>query len=359
MRLMFCIPTLGHGGAERQLSYLAVELTRMGHEVHVVSARGGANLERLKSGGVQSHLIGGEGNHDPRIFFRLLGLIRKLRPDVLQTSLTQMDILGGGAALLTRTPWVLKESSAAPSYPAGWKSWLRRALAKWAGAIASNSTGGDAYWRSAGRRTLYVIPNGVPFDEIDGARAETAAGPRRGSAEKMVLFAGRMDSGKNVEGLVVALARMADEVPFVAVLCGDGPRRRELERLAGELGVRERLLFPGYVSNLWGLMKRADAFASLSRFEGCPNVVLEAMACGCPLVVSDIPAHREILDEASARFADPDEPAEVAEALKATLLAGDAARARARAARAMAAHWSVETTARLYERLYLSLLDKA
>jgi len=129
--------------------------------------------------------------------------------------------------------------------------------------------------------------------------------------------------------------------------------------MARELGVAHRLVFTGFVENLWDLMKRANALVSLSRFEGRPNVVLEAMACGCPLVVSDIPAHREILDERSALFADPDDPAAAAAALKATLVCGDEARGRARAARVSDAGLPVEETARLYEQLYLSLLGEA
>jgi glycosyltransferase involved in cell wall biosynthesis len=118
---------------------------------------------------------------------------------------------------------------------------------------------------------------------------------------KVVLYAGRMDAGKNVEGVLAALSHLGDAVPFVAVICGDGPRRPRLERMACEMGIAHRTVFKGYVDNLWELLRRADAFVSLSRFEGCPNVVLEAMACGCPLIVSDIPAHREMLDERSAR----------------------------------------------------------
>jgi glycosyltransferase involved in cell wall biosynthesis len=104
-------------------------------------------------------------------------------------------------------------------------------------------------------------------------------------------------------------------------------------------------------------MKRADVLVSLSRVEGCPNVVLEAMACGCPLVVSDIPAHREILDEHSARFVDPDDTIKAAADIKAILAHGDAARVRA--ARECAAGRPVEATASSYEQLYLSLLGEA
>jgi glycosyltransferase involved in cell wall biosynthesis len=354
MRILYTIPTLAHGGAERQLSYLAAELAARGHDVHVASSRGGVNLGRMESAGVVWHRLGGMGHRDPFTFYRLVRLMKRLRPDVVQTILTPMDIMGGAAALLTGTRWVLRESSSAPLYANGLRHRVRRSLARMADAVVSNSAGGDAYWRAAaGAPPLHVIPNAIPFEEI--ATGTSAARPAGfGGETKVVLYAGRMDEGKNVESVIAALARVAEEVPFVAVMCGDGPARPRLERLAGELGIASRVVFKGYVDDLWDLMRGADAFVSLSRFEGCPNVVLEAMACGCPLVVSDIPAHRELLDERSARFADPDDAAKAAAEIKATLLFGGGARARA--ARARAARRPVEAAARLYEQLYSRLL---
>lgn len=360
LKILYCIPTLLLGGAERQLSYLAAGLAEMGHEIHVASLRGGPHLERLKAAGVVWHQVGRFSNHDPLILLRLIGLIRELKPDVVQTSLAQMDILGGIAALMTRTRWVLRESSFAPLYRKGWKNRLRFALGRRADAVVSNSVRGAAYWRSARvADTLHVIPNAVSLDEIARTRADQLTGITSSHTEKIVLYAGRMDAGKNVESLIVALSRLTDEVSFITILCGDGPLRPRLERLAEELGLARRLIFTGYVTNLWALMKRADVFVSLSKFEGCPNVVMEAMASGCPLVVSDIPAHREILDERTACFVPSTEPEAVAEAIKATLKSDSASHNRARAAQAQAAGWTIKKMAQLYERLYLSLLAEA
>jgi glycosyltransferase involved in cell wall biosynthesis len=360
MRILYCIPTLGNGGAERQLSYLAAELQRTGHDVHVASSRGGPNLDRLNSVGVRWHCVGGVSNRDPIIFVRLTRLMRRLRANVVQTILTPMDIMGGAAALVTRTPWILRESSSAPLYSDGLRHKLRLALARRAEGIVSNSGGGQAYWQSIpGANPLGVIPNAVPFDEIERAAPGLKFRGASSDHEKVVLFAGRLDRGKNVGNLILALAKIANEVPFIALICGDGPRRQYLERLSREAGIAHRVVFPGYVSNLWTLMKSADAFASLSRFEGCPNVVMEAMACGCPLVLSDIPAHREILNNGAAAFVNPDDPAEVARALKVALSEGAAARNRVRTAMAHAAEWRVEQIAQLYERVYRDASTRA
>ena len=356
MRILYCIPTLGNGGAERQLSYLAVALKKAGHDVHIASSRGGLNLERLNSAGIQWHHLGGIDNRDPIIFFRLARLLRQLRPDVVQTILTPMDIMGGAAALVARTPWVLKESSSALMYPSGLRYRLRSALGRRANGIVSNSTGGDEFWRSVGGvRTLCIIPNPVPFDEIELAESELNQEVAWTNQDKVVLFAGRLDAGKNVGNLILALGRIASELSFTAVICGDGPDRSRLERMTRELGLADRVVFTGYVTNLWTLMKTAAAFASLSRFEGCPNVVLEAMACGCPLVLSDIREHREIVKGYGASFVNPEEPAAAASAIKAVLTNGTAARLRARAAQAKTTNWTIEQTARMYERVYVDV----
>ena len=360
MRILYCIPTLGNGGAERQLSYLAGELQRTGHEVHIASSRGGPNLDRLKFTGVRWHCVGGVSNRDPVIFLRLIKLMRRLRPDVVQTILAPMDIMGGAAALVTRTRWILKESSSAPLYVDGLRQMVRSALGRRADGIISNSAGGAAYWQSLrGANPLCVIRNAIPFTEIDRAASGFKPGVAHTSEEKVVLFAGRLDAGKNVRNLILALAQIAHEAPFIALICGDGPRRQYLERLAREIGIAHRVVFTGYVSNIWMLMKGADAFVSLSRFEGCPNVVIEAMACGCPLVVSDIPAHREILDGKAASFVDPDDPAEVARAIRAVLGDGTAARVRAKTALANAEGWRVEQIAQLYKRVYHDISNRA
>ena len=123
----------------------------------------------------------------------------------------------------------------------------------------------------------------------------------------IVLCVGRLEAYKGPKALLEALVYVKRQQNVLGVLCGEGSERSKLEKLSCELGLDDSVRFTGYLSaaSIWGLMKKASVFVSLSAYEGCPNTVMEAMACGCPLVLSDIPAHREILNEKCAMFVDP------------------------------------------------------
>jgi glycosyltransferase involved in cell wall biosynthesis len=358
MRILACISSMDGGGAERQLAYLASELTRLGWDMHVALLSGGPNLRRLEAGGATIHRLTARGNYDPTILWQLVRLMRRVRPDVAETWITQMDVLGGLAARLTRTPWILRERSSEPAYPATGKHRWRLRVARGASAVISNSTGGDRYWAGhLGERVRrYVIGNALPIREIGAVRPadEHEAGVQSGA--RLVLSVGRLAPEKNFDILLSALRRVLDDPRIVVVLCGEGPLRPTLERALTEQGIADRVRLPGYVPDVWGWMKRADVFVSVSRFEGQPNAVLEAMTCGCPLVVSDIPAHRSFLDEAEAALVPVDDPVAIAEAIRRAVAGGEDVTRRAARAQAATAAWSVEAMTRCVVDVYRAVL---
>ena len=112
-RVLHLITNLGQAGAERQVTYLACGLADLGWEVHVGHLEPGRNpddnLARLERAGVTRHLVPNTGSYDWRTPLRLRRLIRELRPDVVQTWIPMMDVIGGGAALSSRVPWIVSE----------------------------------------------------------------------------------------------------------------------------------------------------------------------------------------------------------------------------------------------------------
>ena len=123
---------------------------------------------------------------------------------------------------------------------------------------------------------------------------------------------------------------MDDDVHVI--FCGEGSRRKLISDWIDRHGFQTRAALIGYVPTLWSIMKRASVLVSPSVFEGTPNVVLEAMACRCPLVVSDIPAHRAILNETAAILVEPNSATRLAAAIRGALRDAAAARQRADAA---------------------------
>lgn len=360
MRILHCVPSMAGGGAERQLTYLSCELVRTGWDVHVAVIQGGPNVERLDATGAAVHRIPAFGNHDPLILSRLIQTVRSVRPDVVQCWLLQMEVLGGMAAIVTGTPWILSERTAAPAYPPGVKTWLRVRIGRHASAIVSNSSTGDRYWQSrAGRVRRFVIPNGVPLGEIDATAPTTEGDVGVPANVPVVLYAGRLSAEKNVETVVRALRLVADARPVCGIVCGDGPSGKHVSRLITELRLEDRVRTVGYVSKLWSLMKRADALVSASFFEGSPNVVLEAMACGCPLIVSEIPAHREILDDGMAIFVDPNQPREIADAIGSVFNDPEGAAKRAQTALVRAQAYGVSSVAQRYAEVYRTVIASA
>ena len=163
----------------------------------------------------------------------------------------------------------------------------------------------------------------------------------------VVLGVGRLEPQKDFATLVDAFQRVLVERPCRLLILGEGPLRGELEERVRALGLEDCTSLPGWAENPYAHMARAALFVLSSRFEGFGNVLVEALACGCPAVSTDCPAGpAEILE-------DPELLAPVGhpEALAAVMLRALALPADRVALRAKAARFSVERAVDGYGRL--------
>jgi len=258
-------------------------------------------------------------------------------------------------------PWIFSERCSEEAYPPSVKHRLRQWVATRASAIVSNSAGGDIYWQARLNASIprFVIPNALPLDEIAAVAPVGAEESGLAASDRLVLFAGRLTEQKNPETLLQALAGLLARPDIVAVIAGEGPMKDALVARVRDLGLAARVRVPGYLDGLWRWIKRASVFVSPAVFEGHPNTVMEAAVCGCPLVVSGIPAHREFLDESSALIVPPRDAQRLEAAIADVLDHADAARARAERAASTAGGWSAERIAREYERVYFNVIEHA
>lgn len=352
LRILHLIPSMSAGGAERQLALLAPALAAAGARVGVAYGAGGPNLSLLQRGAVDLLPLPARAHHDPRLLLDLTSLIRRWRPDVVQTWILQMDVLGGLAARWTGVPHVLSERCSAELYADDWKSRLRVRIGRRARAIVANSQGGLDYWRALGVRVpLHLVRNGV--SPADGAPPPATFGV---AGHPLLLAVGRLSEQKNVFVLVDALSRALVRLPgHQALVLGEGPLRGAIEAQVASGPVPGRIHLGGVSPSVGWWMERADAFVSASLYEGHPNVVIEAAAAGCPLVLSDIPAHREVVQPDAALFAPPHDPDALADRIVEAARDRAAAAGRAARARQGVADLTIEAAAGRYLGIYEGL----
>ena len=114
---------------------------------------------------------------------------------------------------------------------------------------------------------------------------------------KVILSAGRFVEQKNFPMLFRAFADIRSRIDVRLILLGDGPERNELRELARNLNIENSVSMPGFVKNPYAFMAHADLFVLSSSWEGLSNVLIEALACGCPVVSTDCESGpREILE---------------------------------------------------------------
>jgi glycosyltransferase involved in cell wall biosynthesis len=330
---------------------------RLGWDAHVISFRP-AEIE-----GATVHYVGGfEAMGKARYVVharRVRALIQALRPELLHAlHLTSYGFLSGlsGFQPSIVSVWgtdVLEAPTVTPLH-----RWItRQALAR-AGAITATGL-------RLAEATLPYVPEGKPVTVIpygvDLDRFMPASrGDRGAGAHVTIGAASRLSPEKGFEHLLRAVAILRDRgIALDVVLAGDGPSRAGLERLADELGLRERIEFLGEVAHddVPGVLQRLDIFAMPSTWEGFGVSALEASAMELPAVASDIHGIPDVvLDGETGLLVPPADVDALAHAI--ARLASDAALRRAMGAAGRAyveREYRWQDNAVLMERLYAEM----
>ena len=140
-------------------------------------------------------------------------------------------------------------------------------------------------------------------------------------APPVIIAVGRLTEQKDFPTLLQAFAQVRAQRQAWLLLLGEGELRRKLEALVRELGVDQDVSLPGFASNPFAYMARAAVFVLSSTYEGLPGVLIQALACGCPVVSTDCPSGpAEILENGQyGRLVPVGDPAAMAHAILATL----------------------------------------
>lgn len=154
-------------------------------------------------------------------------------------------------------------------------------------------------------RRVVVIPNGIDADRLRELNSAQPVKRSLGGRYRIATF-GRLAPEKDLDFLIRALVIVRRELDITLLMVGDGPEREHLQQLSNELGVADAIEFLGFQANPYPFLKGADIFVHTSLFEGFGNVILEAMACGIPVIATDCDfGPREIIHQGENGFLVP------------------------------------------------------
>jgi len=318
MRIVHAIARLNVGGAALQVLELAAGQQRRGHDVLVVHGRLAEGEESMayvaEERGVPAVYVDSLqrelGLHDASAVRAVRRILRERRPDVLHTHAAKAGAVGRIAAVTARQPrarvhtfhgHVLRGYFGSRQERAF--TLAERALARTSALVAVSPEVRDdlVALGVAPPERFTVIRYGFEFPDAE----------HQGSNGFAVGYAGRLTAIKRPLDLVRTLRGLVDHgVDATLLLVGDGEDRPEVEALAAELGVTERMQLAGYQRDMAEWYGRFDAFCLASANEGTPVAAIEALAAGVPVVATRVGGTPAVVDEGETGFlveaGDPD-----------------------------------------------------
>ncbi len=302
MRITLVIHSMSAGGAERVMSTMANYWASKGWEVTLLTFidRETPPFYDLDSCiryvplGIASDSadIAATLKNTWQRFWVLRSAIAQSRPQAVISFMTSTNVLTVLATRGRNFPVLVSERNDPNSCdnPPHWKL-LREWTYSWADRIVVQTQRAANYFPAPLQSRICQIPNPVLIPpQLTGASQEHLP-------QRSIVAVGRLEFQKGFDLLLKAFANLKDIYPdWTLTIFGEGSLRTELVDLANQLGISDRIDLPGKVKNIYHKLQTADLFVMPSRFEGFPNALCEAMACGLPVISTDCPqGPREII----------------------------------------------------------------
>jgi GalNAc-alpha-(1->4)-GalNAc-alpha-(1->3)-diNAcBac-PP-undecaprenol alpha-1,4-N-acetyl-D-galactosaminyltransferase len=293
MNIAFTVCSLGPGGAEHVLSVMANHWARRGWNVTVITYENEL-IESFYKFHPDVRMISlGMTWTSPNVFmalfhnlkriFILRGAMKRLTPDCVISMMDNNNVVSLLASVGLKLPVVITEHTfpALAKRPLTWRA-LRRLIYPMADFLVVLSEECKQHFSKWMKQNCIVIPNPVEIS------SENSSGARRLPAGRKIYAMGRLTHSKRFDLLLHAFALVSSKQPDChLVIIGDGPMRGPLYRLRHALGLTDRVHFTGLLSNPTNILKDGELFVMSSEYEGFPLAILEAMACGLPVVAFD------------------------------------------------------------------------
>lgn len=360
-RVFMLITDLEVGGTPLDVLRLATALDPRQFHLKVVSlAPPGPVSERLAAAGIDCDACGARGRGDLRALWRLFRLVSVFRPHLLHSFLFHANLAARVVGPMAGVPArrIVCEIKTIETQRR-WHLWLDTLTARACRFQVANSPAVAEHLRRQGHwpaGRLRTILSAVDVEAIARAQPVSRQSLRLTERQFVVLWVGRFDPAKSLETLVEAASLLDPKLAVRFVLAGQGQTRQRIEDLVEDRGLSEQFQFLGTRDDVPALLKTCDLLVLPSRTEGLPTVLIEAMAAGCPVLASDIPACRQAVQAGlAARLVTPDRPTDWAEAI-AACATGDRPPPCPKPLSAAVKRFGLERLVRDYVDLYASVL---
>jgi glycosyltransferase involved in cell wall biosynthesis len=367
-RILFLVTGLAYGGAETQVVYLATRFKSRGWEVGVVSLiPPKAYIEDLEKADVLVFSLDIRRKlPDPRPILRLVQIIRKWQPDVVHSHMVHANLLARIVRPLAPFPVLV---CTAHNIDEGGR--LREVLYRLTDPFCDLTTqvsqaGLERYVHvgAVPRHKICYIPNGVDTERFKPNLEDRLKVRKELGVEGFVWLAvGRFDPPKDYPNMLQAFARVVHKhLNTMLLIAGDGPLRKTMENMTRELGVEKHVKFLGIRRDIPQLMNAADAYVMSSEWEGMPMVLLEASACGLPIVATNVGGNAEIvLDGQTGFLVPPKSPEALSQAMLRMMDLPEEVREKMgkQARKHIESNFSLDRIVDCWEALYYELLNRS
>lgn len=290
MHIACMISSLIKGGSERVMCNLADYFVQQGNKVTLVTQYQredeyplNPKVKRILSQITEAEMGRNRISNFIRRFQKLRNIWKTEKPDAILVFIGKNNFMALLTAWGLHIPVVVSvRADPNQEYPNRWMRFMARHLFKKAAGVILQTRECMEFFPRAVKRKSVILHN--PVNEV------FFENPYEGEREHTIVTVGRIDENKNQALLLRAFALIAADYPdYQIILYGKGDQEENLKQLADNLGIADRVIFAGNVSDVADKIKKAGVFVLTSNTEGMPNALIEAMALGLPVIATDCP----------------------------------------------------------------------
>jgi glycosyltransferase involved in cell wall biosynthesis len=292
------------GGMEIASYNIAKHLADNGHSIHVITSS--YSKYHLNKDKFAVHTINMMGTKIIGPFFdqrKILPIIKEINPEIIHAQGISTSGISGFTAFLIKNllkiPYVVY-GRGGDVYPFKAEKILVKAILNEADSIIALTKSMKKEMQKISAKEISVIPNGIDIDRFNDSSPKFSE-----SLDTKIIFVGNLRPEKGVSYLIEAIGHITKKyINSRLLIVGEGPQKENLEKLVNKLNINNRVIFSGKVTTdeVPVYLKNSDIFVLPSLQEGFPNVLLEAMASGLPVVATDVNGINEIIEDIKNGF---------------------------------------------------------